>query len=207
MIPIPTYIKNILKCCGFENCYSISTIEENDIAYFEQQVRKGALTKFIEGSISENLSPDNVLEGYVERSGEEFEFSRGHQKLIITIARTVKENLEKNGIDGFELSKGYPLKARKNYSTCKLSDEPYKRRKNSSVELGTDSTLLEPDVEPSFEDSELSADEIVTIHRNKLVKQAVVSLKKITPAMYKEVSTVLCYLQTKFSTFFPGSEI
>ncbi len=186
-------------CCGFDNCYSISTIEGNDIAYFESQVRKGAVANFFRNNTSEDFLLDNVLEGCVERPVEEFEFSRGHQKLIMTIATTVKENLDKNGIDGFEMSKGYPFKARKISST--LSDKPHKRRKNLSMELGIDSNLCDSDVESIFDDSELSCGEIVTIHRNKLIKKAVASLKAITPAMYKEVSTMSCHLKTKFSTF------
>lgn len=37
--PVPAYIKNILKCCGYNNGISIATIEDTDIKYFEQEVR------------------------------------------------------------------------------------------------------------------------------------------------------------------------
>lgn len=180
-------------CCGFDNCYTISTIEENDIEYFEGQVRKGALAKFFENN-SEDLN--NVLEGSVEL----FEFSRGHQKLIMTIAKTVKEKFDKNGIDGF----GFPetSKSIKDASACKLSIAPCKRQNNSD----TDSNLWESDFEPIFEDSGSNAGAMATIHRNKLVKQAVASLKKVTPDMVKEVSTMLRSIKTKLSTFFHGSE-
>lgn len=177
-------------CCGFDNCYSVSTIVENDIKYFEDQVRKGALAKFFE----DQISLDNVLEGSTEEtvSVEEFQFSRGHQKLITIIAKTVKDNLDKHGIDGFCPTE--PSKFKKKISTCKLSDAPCKRQKNSLAKVMEDSNLWEPDVDPIFEDSGLYADEMATIHRNKLVKQAVASLKSVTPAMFKEVCT--CDLKT-----------
>lgn len=55
---IPAYMKNILKSCGYDNCHTIATIEDADIDYFIDEVRKGNVNSFYKGKISE----ENIME-------------------------------------------------------------------------------------------------------------------------------------------------
>lgn len=52
-VEILPFMKYVLKFCGYDDCYSISTIEEKDFAYFESEVRKGGIIEFYDGKISE----------------------------------------------------------------------------------------------------------------------------------------------------------
>lgn len=178
-------------CCGFDNCYTIATIEENDLEYFQGEILKGNLTKFFKNKTSDGFLLENVLEGS-NKSEKEFEFRRGHQKLIISIAKLVKENLDKNGIDGFGFTKRYAetSKAKQNDSVnAKLSDVPFKRQKSSPVQDAMGSWGRDANGEQVLypEHKEINAGEIA-IHRSKLIKQAMASLKNHTPAMLEKVS-------------------
>lgn len=49
-VEIPPFIKYVLKFCGYDNCHSISVIDEkNDFEYFESEVRNGGIIEFYEG--------------------------------------------------------------------------------------------------------------------------------------------------------------
>lgn len=85
-VPIPAYIKNVLKFCGYDNCHSIATIEEQDFEYVEAEVRNGGITKFFEGEIAAN----DVLDGST-KTEENFEIIRGHRKLLMAVVKFVKE--------------------------------------------------------------------------------------------------------------------
>lgn len=54
-ISIPPYIKCVLKYCGYENCHTIATIEENDLKYITAEVRK---VNFF----SNEIDKENVLQ-------------------------------------------------------------------------------------------------------------------------------------------------
>lgn len=69
---IPSYIKYVLKYCGYENCHTIATIEDNDLEYFVGEVRKRGITNFFSGK----FGIINALQGS-NKSEENFEFSRG----------------------------------------------------------------------------------------------------------------------------------
>lgn len=200
--PIPTYIKNVLKYCGYENCYTISTIEESDLEYIQTEVRKGDITKFFEENrseaSSEGISLDKILEGW-RRPVEEFEFSRGHQKFIMLIANLVKENLNKNGVNGFAGTKAGTSQAkRRKPSTSRVTlGVPSKRRKHVLGELNgelvMESNLRSSGAENLFEnlhENNASEEDVVKLHQKILVKKAMESLISITPKMYEKVSSV-----------------
>lgn len=92
---MPPYIKNVLQYCGYENCHTIATIQEDDLDYIESEVRKGGITTFFEGK-----SIEKILEGCTKLI-DDFEISRGHKKLVIAAVKVVQEKLECNGADGF----------------------------------------------------------------------------------------------------------
>lgn len=175
-----------MKYCGYENCYTISTLEEIDLDHFQTEVRKGNMAKFLEDNLSEGIVQKDALEGST-KSVEEFEFSRGHQKLIMAIAKLVKENLNENGVDGFaETSTEKKKKSASNMS-------PRKRQKYSAGKQVMKSNLRKPETMNLGENSyRLSCDEnnvaVHDAHRTVLVTKALASLINLTPKMYEKVS-------------------
>lgn len=148
-------------------------------------MRKGNLTKFFDKKTPEGL---NVLDGST-KSAEDFEFSRGHQKLIISITNLVKQTLDENGLDGFaETSKS---KAKKKKSANTWSDVPRKLRKNSSeVASEVSSNLQRPDVESNAVNIVINSNQEIFAHQSTLVKKALKSLQVLTPLMYKKVTPI-----------------
>lgn len=85
---IPPPMKKVLIACGYDNCYTIGTIDEADINYFTDEIRKGKVSNLFDNE---------------KQTLENFEFNRGQKKLFIAIANIVKKTLEEDGIDGFSL--------------------------------------------------------------------------------------------------------
>lgn len=96
-MPIPSCIKYLLKYSGFENCHTISKIEEIDLKLIENDVRKASQKDDFPNGFG-------VLDFSIKLS-ENFEFSRGHQKLILAIAKLVKQKLNEGGVDAFSMAK------------------------------------------------------------------------------------------------------
>lgn len=71
-IHIPLSMKKVLIACGYDNCYAIGTIEEGDIDYFTDEVRKGKVLDIFE---NEKQTPEN------------FEFNRGQKKLFAAVVQ------------------------------------------------------------------------------------------------------------------------
>ncbi len=96
-VNIPPYIKNILKYCGYENCHTIATIEENDLEYFTAEIRHCAdkIKKL-------GMQAEFFLEGST-KGFDDFELVRGHQKLLMAVAKLVRDELETEGVNGFLL--------------------------------------------------------------------------------------------------------
>lgn len=98
-VVVPEYMKNILKCCGYDNCHTIATIVDADIEYFTDEVRNSTVHNFYHGKIS----AEAIMDGCAT-SVKNFVFSRGHVRLLQKIVKIVKETLEIHGADGFLLS-------------------------------------------------------------------------------------------------------
>lgn len=88
---VPTYFKNILKVCGFNNGITIASIVEKDIAFFEEEVKNVNVSKSFKNNV-------NVLEGAM-RPQENFEFIRGHKNFLLTISAMLKDHIRENGQD------------------------------------------------------------------------------------------------------------
>lgn len=99
-ISVPSSIKNVLSYCGYDNFYTISAIDEDDLEYMAAQVKKGGITKYF----SEQMSLKNALKGS-PFSEKNFEFSRGHQKLLMRIVKLVRTTLSEKGVEGFTEAK------------------------------------------------------------------------------------------------------
>lgn len=102
---IPSFIKSFLRYSGFENCHTISEIEEFDLEFIENYVRKASQKDDFKNGIDMSDFPLEL--------SENFKFSRGHQKLILAIAKLVKQKLNEDGVYAFS-------------QTEKTSDNKYK---------------------------------------------------------------------------------
>lgn len=164
---IPTYIKNVLWCCGYDSYFTISSMDESDIEYFETEVRKGNFNKKFESLFEHDENPSNMLEGSV-KSLDDFEITRGHRKLILAVSKFVEETLKQKGIDAFfEPSK--PNK-KKHSSTNRIA-APMKKQK-----------IYEPGQEPGDEND-------LEHHRKTLIEKAMAVAINVTPDLYKNVSS------------------
>lgn len=175
---VPVYIKNILKCCGYDNCHTISTIVDADIEYFTDEVRKGSVNKFYHGKISEAA----IMEGCAT-SVENFVFSRGHIKLLQAIVKIVKDTLEVHGAGGFliKLHKvSSTVLSKEENITSKAASSNRKRFKFSTV------TSAQVDVEPADESS--INDIAQRTARSTLIRKAIVILITHTPNLFANVS-------------------
>lgn len=85
--PVPSYFKNVLKACGYNNGLTIASIEEEDIAYIESEVRNENVTEyFVE---LEQLEERDVLEGSTKNK-DNFVFTLGPKKFLMFIVNYLK---------------------------------------------------------------------------------------------------------------------
>lgn len=87
---VPAYFKNILKACGYDNVITIASIEEKDVQYFEEEVKNGKVAKYYEES-----GTIKILDGST-KTETNFEFTRGHKKLLLFISDYLKNYLKDN---------------------------------------------------------------------------------------------------------------
>lgn len=118
---VPTYIKNILHVCGYNNGISIASIREEDFEYLETEVKNGNVTKYFVGKEAKE-----VLEGSTKDVDE---FTRGHKTFLRSIIDFLKNHMKENGPDSFKPNKK-PMKTPKknckitNRSTVTLNESP-----------------------------------------------------------------------------------
>lgn len=132
--PVPAYIKNILNYCGYNNGISISTIEDNDIQYFIQEVRNGNVVNHFKPLIGEK----NVLEGST-KTMQNFEFSRGHLKHLMFIVNFLKKFIEDNGSDCFSKTNygtKRPIEQTASSSRKRVKHHPPKNDENIKKQKG-----------------------------------------------------------------------
>lgn len=141
--------------------------------YVRSEVRKGGITNYF----SNEIGIENCLHGS-NKSEQNFEFSRGHRKLLMVIVKLVKQNFDENGLDAF------------------IAEIP-KPKENKNLDAVRKSQKETKDVSVSTEISTLGiteTDSKVLFHENlinlqaKLLKQTVRSLFIHSSAMYEEVS-------------------
>lgn len=169
--PVPTYFKRILKACGFNNGLTIASIDDKDVQYFEQQVRNGNVSAYFE-----NVDGMNVLDGST-KTVENFVFTRGHTKFLLSIRDFLKNCLEQNGTASFVSEMAQKPKTVKHKLNDNENPKPYtvhkKRTKYSLTETSG----------PSSPSGTSSLDELKK-ERNILLGKAITSLIRNTPEMY-----------------------
>lgn len=178
-ITVPKYMKFILMYCGYNNCHTISAIKQTDLNYFVTEVRQGNVTNFYSG-----LGINDAMEGSRE-SAENFEFIRGHEKLLMVIVNFVKQHLCDYGANIFLID------------SPKIDNEPW-----IEVKLSKDVLTFAPLKQDERHDDISKSDvethhnvcrvhEDIIKHQHTLLKMAVTSLSAHTPKMYENVSTRL----------------
>lgn len=172
---IPMYIKSVLKYCGYENCHTIATIEEKDFEYFTTEVRKGGIVSFF----SNEIGTENALQG-TNTCEENFEFSRGHQKLLLRIVKLVKENLNENGVDAFSVKISKPKKMKNLNIATTVDESPYEVKDKFTSTMESEHTG-KGSIDSFHED-------VITLQAT-LLKQTIRSLFIYTSDMYEEVRT------------------
>lgn len=162
---VPAYFKNILKACGYENAITIASIEEEDVQYFEEEVRNGKVSKYYEG-----MGAINILDGSTKTEAN-FEFTRGHKKFLIFISNFLKKYSKENASDSVKL----PLK--------KTSEKKFKKMSN---DLSPTCNIKLPNKkQKDFHDSNTNRD--MNLHQDILTCKVIMSLIHTTPAMYATV--------------------
>lgn len=81
---VPPYFENVLRACGFENGFAIASIEDEDVKYFEEEVRNGNVSKYFQRE-----KEINILDGSTKTEAN-FEFTRGHKKFLLYIRDFLK---------------------------------------------------------------------------------------------------------------------
>lgn len=74
---------------------SIACIEEEDIEYFESEVRNGNVSKFFGNE-------EKALKGSNQKL-DDFEIVRGHRKFILAMRDILKAHMNEHGPDSFTL--------------------------------------------------------------------------------------------------------
>lgn len=177
-IVVPAYVKNILKCCGYDTCHAIATIVDRDVEYLADQVRNGSVHNYYRAQINEEA----VMEGCTcTTSIEKFNFSRGHIKLLQAMAKIVKEILETYGVDGFIMKpqKNLPQHRQEKDSSAARAVPVYRKRFKFSTET--------PQSDVNVSSNDLGDDTILP-SRPALIKKIVLSLATHTPKLFADVS-------------------
>lgn len=179
--PIPSYFKYVLKACGFNNGLTIASIDDEDIQYFEQEIRNGNVSAYYK-----NAHGLEVLDGYTlssTKSTTNFEFTRGHIKLLLYIRDFIKKWLEENGTIALEkVHKNEILKRKNNGGTIKSNIVPRKKTKYCLNELSHSDVSSSPNA--------------LQKERSVLLGKAITSLIRHTPEMY-----VKARVKVKFTFF------
>lgn len=173
-VSVPNYIKNVLNYCGYDSVQSLSTVEVTDIQYMAEQVRKGGITDYF----ANEFGKENALQGS-SHSEENFDFCRGHLKLLLAIVKLVKQTLTEEGIKGFASRETKHIK--KLDTPLKTTINPKKVMKDKSVAT-----------EDSFLFNSMDCKEFLerlVDHQATLLKLTIRNLYCHTPVQYEKVGT------------------
>lgn len=110
-----------------------------------------------------------------------FRFSRGHQKLIMTITKLVKEKLNECGVDGFSMTK--PRKR----AIRNTSSIPTKTLKLSTAECQAECSSQ--GCIPESSDSVYN----VGKHKSSVLRKMILSLITNTPEMFANVRIMIVF--------------
>lgn len=161
--PVPAYFKHILKACGFSNGINIAAIEEEDIRYFEDEVKNGNVSAYFDGN--------DVLDGST-KTVREFEFTRGHRKFLLSIRDFLKNYLAESENSPKLEAEHHPKTAKRKLSKNVVRNVPMKKFK-----------IFGPD--PSRSQDSNSSD-ILKNERSILIGKAITSMIRHTLEKYVE---------------------
>lgn len=190
-VVVPTYMKNILKFCGYDNCHSIATIADADVDYCTDEVRKGRVNSFYDGKIS----AEAVMEGCTCTAAvENFVFSRGHVRLLQAIVKIVKNTLEIHGVDSFLLK--LPKVSPKEREHLNLKAAPVYRKRFKFSEVTSISTQDNNEVTEGLSSDD--ANSCMRKARNTLIRKAITTLITHSPNLFANVSKFLFFKRMNY---------
>lgn len=172
--PVPSYMKYILSYCGFNNAHTIAAINDDDIQYFVEEVKKGNVNKYYE-----HLVENDVLEGSLCNI-ENFEFSRGHLKYLKVIVEHLKNHV-KESLSSF--SKNDCSSAVKR--SIEKDESPIKKKLKMTSGEGSNSHSH-------------SQNEELKKQRAILISKIIMSFVTNTPQFYMKVSVTRLYTRTYY---------
>lgn len=183
-IRIPPFIKYVLRFCGYENCHTISTIEETDIEYFESEVRNGGIIEFYKNEVS----PEDIFKGST-KAVNDFEINRGHRKLMMAAVKVVKNRLEENGVENFLAAspkRKMKIKVSTKATEKNVAPAPVRRKKQkfSPSELLGESL---DEFEEQSNEVDHETDPHIKHHKRVLYMKALMCLKNHDRDIYEEV--------------------
>lgn len=184
---MPPYFKYVLKCCGYNNGYSISTIDDDDIKHFIDEVRNGNVSNFFQPKLKE----EDVLEGS-SKTKDNFEFSRGHLKFLKSIVKFLEKHIAENGTDSFgvdpEISNKKSVLKK---SGDKVSSVPKKRVKRSAISVNLANTL---ELQKHKFSKENGKQDSIENQKGILIRRMLISLSGNTGTLYAKVSMYATFM-------------
>lgn len=169
-----------MKYCGFNNGITISQIGDVDIQDFVEQVQNGKVTKYFKPIIGDK----DVLEGSTQTE-KDFEFSRGHLKLLMTVVEFLKHFIQENGLESI-IEEVEPTSQTKKSKTKEAKKNPLKKpfipKKKIRLSAAAKTALYE-----SHKHLILNTNAIEE-EKGILIMKMLVSLAGQTPTLYLAVS-------------------
>lgn len=92
---VPIYVQNVLALNGYDNALSISTVTSGDIEYMQNYARDEMHKRIPKNSDLKNYY------GYFWETPKEFQFLRGHIKLLEKIVELINTTTASKGPDVF----------------------------------------------------------------------------------------------------------
>lgn len=171
---------------------TIALIDDEDIQYFEEEVKSGKVSAFFE-----SVDGINVLDGSM-KTVENFEFTRGHKKFLLKIRDVVKTSLENDGTKStFSTKQNKPEAVkRKITDKTKSSTIPQKKFKCCSTDLSRADRDLPSSIDVPFSMEDMKKE------RNVLLGKVISSLIRHTPEMYVAARIKVLFMANELRPFF-----
>ncbi len=124
-----------MKCCGFNNGITISSIDDEDLQHFVNEVKNGNVSEYFSKLIGNTA---DVLQGSM-KTKDDFEFSRGHLKFLKAIVEFLKKYGEENGWDSFSIQS---VAKRPNDQNAPVANKKQKRVPSNPSNIHVDTLLI-----------------------------------------------------------------
>lgn len=118
---VPMYIRNVLKFHGFDSALTVRLMDEEDIKEMEKFARSGVMQRISAGEV--NLQD---FYGPFVKSTKDFQFLRGHRKVLKDIAQFIREKGSHNITDSLNEIKNNTTRRDEAGSNASQSNKSYR---------------------------------------------------------------------------------